>query len=172
MIGTSATKELTAFLSTCLSICLFINVTENFEGCTAQKVKFPIKDFFSKCDQIRITFTKEILNEKLHFLCNDVFHFPAYILLAKRLFSLRAKLMSCWQPHPCCFFKNVSSKERVKLWFLMAFNIMISDMFPENFIEIFQVVQKIWRLSLSILAYFINFHRFFGFFDVSLLQRN
>ena len=31
---------------------------------TAQKMKFSIKDFFSKCDQIRN------LNEKLHFLCS------------------------------------------------------------------------------------------------------
>ena len=33
-----------------------------------------IKDFLIKCEQIRrnlITFTEEILNEKLHFLCSD-----------------------------------------------------------------------------------------------------
>ena len=34
----------------------------------AQKIKFTIKDFFSKCDQI--IFTEEILNGKLHFLCS------------------------------------------------------------------------------------------------------
>ena len=45
----------------------------------AQKMKCSIKDFFSKCDQIRrklllkkITFTEEILNGKLHFLCSVV----------------------------------------------------------------------------------------------------
>ena len=36
------------------------------------KMKFSIKHFFSKCDQIRrnhlVIFTEEILNEKLHFL--------------------------------------------------------------------------------------------------------
>ena len=42
---------------------------------TAQKMKFSIKDFFSKCHQIRsfprlVTFTEEILNRKLHFLCS------------------------------------------------------------------------------------------------------
>ena len=42
-------------------------------------MKFSINDFFSKCDQIRsflmdlITFTEEILNEKLHFLCSECF---------------------------------------------------------------------------------------------------
>ena len=41
---------------------------------TAQETKFSIKDFFSKCDQIRrnadlVAFTKEILNGKLPFLC-------------------------------------------------------------------------------------------------------
>ena len=35
---------------------------------TAQKMKFSIKDFFRKSDQI--TFTEEILNGKLHFLCS------------------------------------------------------------------------------------------------------
>ena len=44
---------------------------------TAQKKKFSIKDFFSKCGQIRssanlFTFTEEILNGKLHFLCSAV----------------------------------------------------------------------------------------------------
>ena len=42
---------------------------------TAQKMKFSIKDFFGKCDQIRsfldlVTFTEEILHGKLHFLCS------------------------------------------------------------------------------------------------------
>ena len=41
-----------------------------------------MKDFFSKCDEIRrtwsyllkdlVTFTEEILNGKLHFLCSEV----------------------------------------------------------------------------------------------------
>ena len=35
---------------------------------TAQKMKFSIKDFFSKCDLV--TFTEEILNGKSHFLCS------------------------------------------------------------------------------------------------------
>ena len=36
-------------------------------------MKFSIKDFFSKCDQIRVdlvTITEEILIEKLYFLCS------------------------------------------------------------------------------------------------------
>ena len=46
---------------------------------TAQKMEFSIKDFLSKCDQIRrllritadlVTFTAEILDGKLHFLCS------------------------------------------------------------------------------------------------------
>ena len=43
---------------------------------TAQKMKFSIKDFFSKYDQIRCgfgQFTEEILNGKLHFLCSEFF---------------------------------------------------------------------------------------------------
>ena len=39
----------------------------------AQKMKFSVKDFFSKCDQIRSflkKFTEEILNGKLDILCS------------------------------------------------------------------------------------------------------
>ena len=35
---------------------------------TAQKMKFSIKDFLSKCDFV--IFTEERLNGKLHFLCS------------------------------------------------------------------------------------------------------
>ena len=76
---------------------------------------------------------------------------------------------SIWPP--CDLSKNVSSKERVEPWFFVTYT-NISHVFPVNFIEIYQVVQKIWRISLSILAIFIDFHRYFEFFDISLLQRN
>ena len=51
---------------------------------TTQKMKFSINDFFSKCDQKKVkgkskkfpanlvTFTEEILNGKLHFLCSEL----------------------------------------------------------------------------------------------------
>ena len=41
------------------------------------------------------------------------------------------------------FLKNVSSKERVKPWFFVTFNILLKHIFPENFIEFPEVVQKI-----------------------------
>ena len=47
-----------------LMIILFIDHT-------AQNMKFSIRDFFSKCDQIRLRkFTEEIFHGKLHFLCS------------------------------------------------------------------------------------------------------
>ena len=64
----------------------------------------------------------------------------------------------------CGFLKSVSSKERVKLSFFVVFNISIRRIFPENFIEIPQVVQKLCRISVPILAIFDNFHQFLGFF--------
>ena len=38
---------------------------------TAQKIKFSIKDFFTECEEPAdlVTFTREILHGKLHFLC-------------------------------------------------------------------------------------------------------
>ena len=79
----------------------------------------------------------------------------------------------------CGFLKNVSFKEMVKPWLFVTFNIMISHLFSDNYIEIPQVVQNIWRISLSILPIFIDFHQCFRFlafpcyketYDVSLLQ--
>ena len=43
-------------------------------------------------------------------------------------------------PPVCGFLKNEFSKERVKPWFFVTFNIIIRDIFPDNFIEIPQVV--------------------------------
>ena len=64
----------------CYPVCDIINF-EIYLSVTSQKMKFYIKDFFSKCDQIRsfqsaVTFSEEILNGKLHVLCS--------VLLSKR----------------------------------------------------------------------------------------
>ena len=44
---------------------------------------------------------------------------------------------------PCGFSKNVSSKESVKPWFFVTFNIILKHIFRENFIEFPEFVQKI-----------------------------
>ena len=77
---------------------------------------------------------------------------------------------SIWPPYG--FSKYLSCKESVKPWLLVTFNAIINNIFLENLMEISQFVQKIWRLSLSILPIFCNFHQVFGFFDISLLQGN
>ena len=46
-------------------------------------------------------------------------------------------------PLPCGFSKSISSKKREKPWFFVTFNIILRHIFPENFIEFPQVVQKI-----------------------------
>ena len=51
--------------SICMPVRLNTRRSRNFLWVTAQKIKFSIKDFLSKCD----TFTEEILHGKLHFLC-------------------------------------------------------------------------------------------------------
>ena len=75
--------------------------------------------------------------------------------------------------HPTCgISKNVSSKERVKPWFFVKFNIILKYIFPENLIEFSQAVQKIRQNSKSILPILINFTQLFGFFEIKLLQEN
>ena len=100
-------------------------------------------------------------------LTRFLYHFPHKLPNDLRIWTLGykkicEKSLICLDDLPCAFSKNVSSKERVKPWFFVNFNIIISYIFPENFIEIPHVVQKIWRISLSILANFINFHQFSG----------
>ena len=50
-----------------------------FYRSTAQKMKFSIRDFFSKCDQIKVTFTEEILNGKPHFLYSEEWHLSFFM---------------------------------------------------------------------------------------------
>ena len=65
---------------------------------TVQKMKFSIKDFFSECDQILqwmwptldlVTITAEILNGKLHFLCNFFYLVSIAKLIKKWEINLR-----------------------------------------------------------------------------------
>ena len=73
---------------------------------------------------------------------------------------------------PMWFFEKCIFYREGETLVFCDFYIILKHIFPENFIEFPQFVQKIWRNSLSILAIFINFHQFFGFFDIALLQRN
>ena len=57
------------------------------------------------------------------------------------------------------FFKNVIFRVFEALFFVAFNNIVISHIFPESFIEIPQVIQKIW-FSSPILTIFINISDF------------
>ena len=70
-------------------------------------------------------------------------------------------------PPPYGFSKSVSSKESVKPSFFVALNIIIRHIFSENFIEIPQVVQKLWRISV----YVSYFHRFSSIFRHFLVTK-
>ena len=52
---------------------------------------------------------------------------------------------------------------RAKLCFLVTSNIIVSYIFPENLIEIYQVSQKIWVFTSSIFTIFFNFLNVFIF---------
>ena len=54
------------------------------------------------------------------------------------------------------FQKNILSEE-CKALFLVSFNIIISYIFPENFIQIHQVSQKILVFTYSLLTIFVSF---------------
>ena len=61
------------------------------------------------------------------------------------------------------FLKRVLFTEKAKHWFLVTFNIITSHSFPENLAEIYEVVQKIWKFSASILTIFVDFSDYFIF---------
>ena len=62
------------------------------------------------------------------------------------------------------------SAESVKFCFLVTFNITLSYIFPENFIEIYQVSQNICIFASSILTIFINLLDFKKANDVSIYK--
>ena len=63
----------------------------------------------------------------------------------------------------CSFAKNVCSKERVKPWFFMTFNIIIRHVFPKNFIE----VTKNFFVNTSYYHQFSSIFRIFWHFLVT-----
>ena len=65
------------------------------------------------------------------------------LLHVKLIYHLTLKQRSGQFDTLCGFLKNVSSKESVKPWFFVTFNIIISHIFPKNFIEIPQIVLKL-----------------------------
>ena len=83
------------------------------------------------------------------------------ILIDLNLVNPKTAEGSIWPP-AIWFFENVSSKERVKPYFLWLL-ILSWHIFPENFIEISQGVQKIWRMFLNI-GYFCQFSSIFWIF--------
>ena len=93
-----------------------------------------------------------------------LYFFIKYSLIIKKLGGGG----SIW-PHLCGFSKNVFSRRRIKPCFFVTFNIIISYILTENFIEIPHDIQKTWRFSSSILIIFTDFS---GFFYIFLLQRN
>ena len=73
-------------LKSCLesAYCIILRIILRFKvksEHSAQKMKFPVKNFFSKCDQIRsstlVTFIEKIFNGKLHILCSDTSRFSS-----------------------------------------------------------------------------------------------
>ena len=96
-----------------------------------------------------------------------------YLMLMTALYQVRPE--GHWEPHnkfwpplptpPPVVFRRVYLL-KTRRWnpgFFVTFNNILKHIFPENFIEFPQVVQKIWRNSLSILAIFINFLSFLDF---------
>ena len=66
---------------------------------------------------------------------------------------------SIWLSPPLSFSKKCFL-ERGQIFVFVRLNIIKNHIFPENFIEIAQVFQKLWRFSPSILTIFIGFLEF------------
>ena len=66
---------------------------------------------------------------------------PKFTCLKKIIWKNLKSLIINIDP-PCGFSKNVSSKERVKTCFLVTFDVIINQIFLENFIKINQVFTR------------------------------
>ena len=71
---------------------------------------------------------------------------------------------------PCGFLKTLFCRERLKPCFFFTFDFTIRNIFSKNFIEIPQVVRKIWRFSSSISIIFITFWIIWHFLDANKLM--
>ena len=67
------------------------------------------------------------------------------------------------------FFQNFIFQRKVKSWFFVTFNVFLSHIFPENFIEFSSSPSEDMK---TFLLFIINFQNFFRLFHISLLQRN
>ena len=123
---------------------------------TAQNMKFSIKDFFSKCDQIRLrkfteemywTFTEEIFNGKHHFLCS-----VNKLCLNKHVFERNPWFNFC---HVCRTLNKTTlmlflSRTVVKHYPALVQAIMWQRHFPKYF-------SKLWNPNYTfLLKYFFS----------------
>ena len=113
-----------------------------------QKMKFSIKDFFSKCDQI--TFTAGILNGKLHFLCSEPARFdmiiPRYLSLT--INEIKQRLTLSWRRSLSYRYQSLSAMI-LSLWKSAFSNLIV---FCSNIIFfplLMQETQK-WPLMQSL----------------------
>ena len=67
------------------------------------------------------------------------------------------------------FFQRFVFQRKVKSWFFVTFNVFLSHIFPENFIEFSSSPSEDMK---TFLLFIINFQNFFRLFHISLLQRN
>ena len=75
--GLAREEVIFVFISSHCVLCIIyiyerVKSQTSFSAYTAQKVKFSVKDFFSKCDQIRRKLRKSF-TDKFIFLCSDSF---------------------------------------------------------------------------------------------------
>ena len=80
------------------------------------------------------------------------------------LLTIKMLWGSFWPPpSPLWSFQSHIFQREAEAPFLVTFNIIISQIFPKNFIEITQNVQSLQRFFSSILTIFINCMDFFIF---------
>ena len=70
-------------------MAVYSSATKYVGFCTAENLNFSVKDFFSKCEWIRIflriTYTKYFLNGRLYLLCSFVCIFSYLLYLVNNL---------------------------------------------------------------------------------------
>ena len=98
-----------------------------------------------------ITFCQSMLEKKslIYCVCMPLLRLPMYSTCQDH-YCLTLKILE-----DCGFSKTVFSRERLKPWIFVTFNVIIRHIFPKNVTEVLQVVKKIWRFSMLILTIFI-----------------
>ena len=93
-----------------LNLSQGLNIKTMMQYSLHKKLRFSIKGFYSKweqiCRKLKFTFTKENVSGKFHFLCKDCCIYPTFKIMLTR-YNLLFTILHCGRVVPIKLFNNI-----------------------------------------------------------------